>query len=83
MEFKRVINHRIEIAASANGGYVVNVGCCALVYTEPEQLIRDLGNFLRDPKGLEREYYNMGCDQDGPVEVRRNQPTTPGALNSR
>lgn len=44
----------LHIKAVANG-FVVGVGCQALVYTTPEALVSDLLEYLRDPEQKEKQ----------------------------
>ena len=56
MNLGKVIDHNIIIEASANNGFFVIVGCCRLAYTDKNQLIADLDEFLNDPERVEKEY---------------------------
>lgn len=54
--FKKITEHKITITSSNNGGFIVNVGCCTMVYTSVRSLIYDLGTFLQNPKEVEKKY---------------------------
>ena len=56
MEFNKIINGVIEIEASANGGFTMDIGCCMMVYTDIGPLVSDLEKYLRDPKGVAAVY---------------------------
>ena len=56
IQFSRRIPRMIRIEASANGGFLVTLGCCRLAYTNHSDLLEDLSEYLDDPKGFEREY---------------------------
>lgn len=56
MEFRTIPMRTIEIKATANDGYIVNVGCTNFAYTDPEKMIADLGEYIRDPEGVEKAY---------------------------
>ena len=56
MEFNKIINRVIEIEASANGGFKMDIGCCMLVYTDIANLLRDLEQYLEDPEGVAAVY---------------------------
>ena len=56
MEFKSKPMRDIHIRPTANDGYIVNVGCTNFAYTDPEKLITDLGEYIRDPQKVEEEY---------------------------
>ena len=71
MKFEKAMNHTITIEASHNGGYLVNVGCCRLVYADRTSLIADFADFIEDPKGVEEKYYRF-CGND--VEGTERQP---------
>lgn len=45
----------IEIKPALNG-YICQVGCQQVVYNSIEHLLAELGNYLRDPKGVEKSY---------------------------
>jgi len=56
MLFKKRIRHKIIIEASPNNGFLMTAGCVLLVYTTPEELLRDLKQYLTDPKKVANEY---------------------------
>ena len=56
MEFKKAIPYDIVISASPNNGFLVKVGCVTLPYTDPEILGKDLAEYLKDPKAVEKQY---------------------------
>jgi len=39
LEFKKVLPHDIHITSSANGGYIVTVGCCITVFNTAVELL--------------------------------------------
>ena len=56
MEFKKAFPLPIEIIASHNNGYAINVGCVRLVYTDANDLLADLAEYLRDPEKAREDY---------------------------
>lgn len=56
MEFKSKPMREIRVSTTANGGYLVYVGCAYFAYTDEDAMIKDLGEYIRDPKGVEEEY---------------------------
>jgi hypothetical protein len=56
MEFKARPMRTVEIRATANDGYIVNVGCTNFAYTDTEKMIEDLNEYLRDPFAVEESY---------------------------
>lgn len=47
--------HEITIRAVLNG-YVVQVGCQTVVFQSQEAMLSELGQYLRDPEGMEKRY---------------------------
>lgn len=47
--------HSIQIDMCLNG-YMVRVGCQTLAYTERAKLLKDLANYLADPKKTEQRF---------------------------
>lgn len=62
MKFKKKIDHDITITPTVNGGFIVKVGCATLVYRLASELVSDLGKYLEDPEGVEKEY-REACDR--------------------
>ncbi len=56
MEFVSNPMRQIEIRTTANGGYLVHVGCTYFAYEDKEKLIADLGEYIRDPQKIEEEF---------------------------
>jgi hypothetical protein len=56
MEFKSKPMRTIEIRTTHNDGYIVNVGCTNFAYGDEEKMIADLGDYIRDPQGVEEQY---------------------------
>lgn len=88
MEFKQKPMRTIEIRATANGGYLVNVGCTNFAYEDEEKMIADLGEYIRDPQGVEEQYNkhfkaydDVECAPDRPSRaggsIRETQPFAP------
>jgi len=58
----------IRITQTNNGGYIVNVGCCMMGYSNIKHLLDDLKTFLEDPKGT-KEYYHSSGRKEENIEV--------------
>jgi len=55
MKFKKVLNNGdIVISSSHNGGFIVSVGCCTLVYSNADDLTTDLKDYLANPEDFEK-----------------------------
>ena len=57
MNFKKALQHEIKIKASDNNGYIVTIGCGEYVYSNPNDLIKDLKEYLKDPEKMEKKYH--------------------------
>ena len=57
----------IHISSSVNMGFIVQIGCAHLVYTDVESLILGIKAYLKDPKGKEKEYNSVCGMQDGTI----------------
>lgn len=56
MRFRRAIPYDVTISSSANGGYIVRVGCCTAVYTDASVLLSNLADYLYNPEETGKEY---------------------------
>jgi hypothetical protein len=72
MEFTTRPMRTIEIRATANDGYIVNVGCTNFAYTSKNKMIEDLSEYIRDPQGVEEEYnkHHKAYDECAPERPR-------------
>lgn len=77
MEFKQKPMREITIRATANGGYLANVGCTNFAYEDEEKMIADLGEYIRDPQKVEEEY-NKHFKAYDDVECAPERPTRAG-----
>ena len=59
MNFGKAIQYNIRIEPTVNDGFIVEVGCVRLVYTDKKDLVADLEAYLDNPERLEKEYYNL------------------------
>jgi hypothetical protein len=83
MNFGRIINNIINIEASANNGFFVTVGCCRLAYSNKEELIADLEEYLDNPKSLEDKYNKLyGGVQRLTINSSSNAGVGSGHLNT-
>lgn len=80
MEFASNPMRQIEIRTTANGGYLVHVGCTYFAYEDKEKLIKDLSEYIRDPEAVEKEYnkHHKAYDEveRAPRSLGRLQETT-------
>jgi len=72
MEFVSIAMRTIEIRTTANAGYIVQVGCSQFAYTDKEALLKDLGEYIRDPQKVEEEYnkHHKAYDECAPERPR-------------
>lgn len=86
MEFKSKPMRDIHIRPTANGGFLVAVGCAQFAYTVEENLISDLADYIRDPKGVEEEYnkhhkaYDEECAPERPRTAGEGRTRSLGSL---
>lgn len=69
--FGRRIPRNISITASDNQGFMVQVGCANLIYSDIDDLVRDLREYVEDPKEMEKTYTNQTeVPEEAPEPVR-------------
>jgi hypothetical protein len=70
MKLKKRISRDITIKASENNGFIVEVGCARLSYSDHHEMCRDLADYLSNPEKCEK-VYNEQCVSWGtsPVEA--------------
>ena len=56
MKFKKAIPYDIKIQATPNDGFIVEVGCIKVAYSDWPELIRDLSEYFENPKEVEKQY---------------------------
>lgn len=79
----------IKIKAALNG-WTAQVGCQTLVYTDQQALLKDLGEYMTDPKAKEKAFAEAAINKrlltEGCPTPEAPQPATdcarPMALNS-
>ena len=54
MKLRKRIERNVVIKPSANNGFIVEVGCVKLAYSDHHQMCRDLADYLSDPKKFEK-----------------------------
>jgi len=59
MKFKRAIPREILIRPSANGGFIVQNGCCEVVFEDKTDLVAALESYLEFPATYEKLYNGM------------------------
>ena len=67
IEFKKISRYDVNIRHTANGGCIVQIGCCEASFTTPDEMLKALADFYKDPEGMEKKYNasNGPCDTDG------------------
>jgi len=74
LKFERAIPYDIRIQSSSNNGFIVTVGCCTCVFSNKDDLKKALGEFLDDPRKMEKEYNSSSAPHD-----RTERPMTEDA----
>ena len=85
MEFVSNPMRNIEIKTTANGGYLVHVGCTYFAYTEVDKLLTDLGEYMREPAKVEKEFsrhhkYEEDRPVGGPSVSSSSEPRSLGEM---
>lgn len=62
MEFKNPLPYEINISGSANGGFIVQVGCCTCTFSDKNTMLAAIEDYTNDPKKME-EAYNESVPQ--------------------
>ena len=67
IEFKKISRYEVNIRHAANGGCIVQIGCCEASFTTPGEMLEALADFYKDPEGMEKKYNesNGPCDTGG------------------
>lgn len=65
MNFIKPLSHPIQIEQSANGGYLVTIGCQRFPYTDYLKMLNDLEDYLLHSEKIIKEFYKAvsGTDQ--------------------
>jgi hypothetical protein len=74
MEFGTELPYEIKITCSSNKGFIVKVGCCTCVFSNKEDLLSALKEYLDDPEGMEKKYNEANKGQDLEDEVESTLP---------
>lgn len=69
VEFKTAMPREINIRPTANGGFIVQTGCCTLCFADNQSLVAGLRQYLDDPEGHEKRYNEMYAGQGVTQEV--------------
>ena len=56
MKLRKRIEREIVIKPSANNGFIVEVGCVKLSYSDHYQMCRELAEYLSNPEKYEKAY---------------------------
>lgn len=76
----------ITIEAALNG-FVCQVGCTRVVYTSVDDLLKELGRYLRDPAAVEKDYCETAVNHrliQHPIGLGQVcEAGTPGTINRR
>lgn len=58
-DVKRSFKYAIRIDPSDNGGAIVKIGCCTLVFDTTEAMTQGLDQYFSDPEKWEAEYSKL------------------------
>ena len=73
MEFGNVLPYDINIKGSSNKGFIVKTGCSTCVFTDAEEMLKAIDEYIKNPKGLEEEYNKSNqCPSDSPIAYNVN-----------
>ena len=56
VEFGMAIPYDIRITGSANKGFILTVGCCTCAFTDIEDVLEAIKEYVKDPKAMEAAY---------------------------
>ena len=56
MKFKKLIPYDILIRPTPNQGFIVEVGCVKVVYTNKRKMFDDLVDYIDEPEKIEKQY---------------------------
>jgi len=70
--------HNISIVPVLNG-YLCNVGCQSIVFSNPDHLLHELRRYLIDPEAVEGEYRNTSLNRR---LLKRNMPEQDRIVNT-
>jgi len=56
IEFKNPLPYDIKISGSANGGFILQAGCCTCTFTDKNTMLAAIEDYINDPKGVEEKY---------------------------
>lgn len=83
LEFGRAIPRDIKITPSDNKGFIVKCGCGTFAFSNKDDMLVAMKEFIGDPETVEKRYNdsNVGCpvdetDQDLPQSNRRDESRT-------
>lgn len=62
--FGSPIPYDIRITGSSNKGFIVAVGCATLTFTDTEEMIHAIREYIQDPEGVEKAYNNSKQSND-------------------
>lgn len=80
---------RTVIIDAVLNGWTVKCGCQIMVYTDPEKLLQDLGEYMRDPQAKEKAVTSSAVnkrliprDGAGPRQVEPPEVTCMGTTTN-
>jgi hypothetical protein len=82
MEFGNALPYDIKISGSHNKGFIVKAGCCIAIFTEKEKLLEAIGEYIDDPKGMEKKYNESDANRTQEVENAPNSDNGTLALRN-
>lgn len=56
-------------------GYLVNVGCCELPFSDGDELLDELRRYLMNPEAVEKEYLDAQIYNNDPPALQCTEPS--------
>jgi len=77
MNFEKSFKYDTQINPSANGGFIVQIGCCSLVFKDCTSMFESLLDIYLHPEQSEKEYNQREQCKGGTPELplRRHGPS--------
>ena len=59
IKFRSASKYNITIRHTANGGCFVQIGCCELSFSSPNEMLAALKKYYDNPNKMEKEYNKL------------------------
>jgi hypothetical protein len=56
IEFQNLLPYDIRLSGSANKGFILIAGCCTCVFTDLDEALDAIREYVEDPKKMEAKY---------------------------